>query len=263
MDTERKEPKKRAGDSRSQPFELSDAGDGSSSETGCRRPDEAPSQNCLRHLRYDKDFLWKVFGYLVEDGLHECRRVCRRWREVCSEFFTKHICIRWENLADAHLKFPNADSLSTLVPRMCSQNAWSNIRLSLTGIRSLEIDTRFLFHCRQFDVFPQRQRERFASVQLESIVLERFDECTYSPISLMAAHLTNLTHLKIGPETKSSWNTKPLSGVYKLESLSLYARHLFTQEGSLTFPSLTNLTRLEVMYDDESDVVILEVWDIT
>ena len=260
MNTERKEPKKRAGSSGSRPLKHSDAGDGSSLETECRRPDEAPSQNCPSQALQKKDILWQVFGYLVEDGLHECRRVCRRWRDVCSEFYTENICVRWEDLADAHLKFPNAVSLSILTPRVCNRSTWPNMRRSLPGIKSLEMDTGFAFHCRQFDPFPQQPCEYFAAlVRLESLTLERYDVHTYALNSSIAAHLTNLTHLRIGPETKFSWKIKPLSGVYKLESLSLHARNLFTKDGSLTFPSLTNLTRLEVMYDDESDVVILEV----
>ena len=56
---------------------------------------------------------------------------------------------------------------------------------------------------------------------------------------------------------------EPLPGVCKLKSLSLHANNLFAVDGSLTFPSLTNLTRLEVRYVGAGDVIFLKVCDIS
>ena len=257
--------KKRARSSGSQPFEHSVAGDGSSLETECRRPEEGQSQTFLSDLLYDKDFLWKVFGYLVEDGLHECRRVCRRWREVCSEFSVKHICGHWEDLAEAHLKFPNAVSvlLSTraLPPLLIhSQKAWPNTVPSLTGIKRLEMESSFLFHCQFYAQSPQLVCEYVAAlVQLESLTLGGFREFMEPLITSIVVRLTNLTHLKIDSGIPKVWDTTPLSGVRKLESLRLCTDSLFTRKGSLTFPLLTNLTRLEIVSARTSDLIALEV----
>ena len=264
-DSSSSQPKKRAGDSRSQPFEHSVAGDGSSLETECRRTEEAPSQTCLSDLLDDKDFLWKVFGYLVEDGLDECRRVCRRWHEVCSEFFTKHICGHWKDLADAHLKFPNAVSvsLSVLAPPpllIHNHNVWPSVVPSLTGIKRLEMDSTFLWNCQYWTQSPQLVCEYVASlVQLESLSLGRLPKFMEPLITSIAVCLTNLTHLKIGSERQFTWNMTPLSGVRKLESLSLCAESLCTKDGCLTFPSLTNLTRLEILRENKRSVITLEV----
>ena len=269
-DSSSSQPKKRAGDSRTQSFEHSVAGDGSSLETECRRTEEAPSQTCLSDLLYDKDFLWKVFGYLVEDGLDECRRVCRRWREVCSEFFTKHICGHWKDLADAHLKFPNAVSvsLSTRAPPpilIHRQNAWPSVVPSLTGIKRLEMDARFLYHCERHAQSPQLVCEYIATlVQLESLTLGSFCEFMEPLITSIAVRLTNLTHLQIDSSFSNAKDTTPLSGVRKLESLRFCASDLFTWNESnesltLTFPSLTNLTRLEIVSTRFFDSIALEV----
>ena len=264
--TERSKPKKRACSSGSQLSEHSDAGDRHPSNVKCPRPEEAQSQNRLRDLLHDKDFLWKVFGYLVEDGLHECRRVCRKWREVCSEFFAKSFRGHWKDLAEAHLKFPNAVnvSLSMLAPPpvIHNQDAWPSTVPSLTGIKCLKMDSAFLWNCQHFAQSPEMVCEYIASlVHLESLTLEGLREFMQSLVPSMA-HLTNLTHLKIGSQFPATWDTTPLSGVRRLENLSLYAKNLFTVEGSLTFPSLTNLTQLEVKYRKRDDI-ILEVRDIS
>ena len=260
--TTREEPKKQACGSGSQPCELSDADDRNPSVVKCRRPEDAQSQNRLHDLLHDKDFLWKVFGYLVEDGLYECRRVCRKWREVCSEFFTERIRVYWEDLADAHLKFPNAVSLSMLAydeEMDDRQNVWSNIVPSLTGIKRLEMDLEFLWNCLQSEEFPQRFCTCVDSfVQLESLTLGTLDACTYSLISSMP-HLTNLTHLKIDSALPFPLDMEPLSEVRKLKNLSVHAKSLFAENGSLTFPSLTELTQLEIECKPEFDVIFLEV----
>ena len=266
MNTERREPKKRAAGIRSHPLNQSNTSDGSSGDTEYQRPEEPPSQNVQSDVVYDKNLLWKIFGYLVEDGLQECRRVCRSWREVCSEFFTNHICVRWEDLADARLKFPNAVSvsLSILAPLECDHTAWPRLVPSLTDIKNLEMDSTFLWHYQYFASFPRRVSECFASLdQLESLTLERFDEFPHLLSSSMAAHLTNLTYLKIAPRIEFIRGTTPLSGICKLENLSLHANNLYFEDGSLTFPALTNLTRLEMMYENRNDVIFLQVCNIS
>ena len=274
--TEGRKPKKRASCSGSQPFEHADAGGRHPSNVKYPRPEEAQSQNLLRDPLYDKDLLCKIFAYLVEDGLHECRRVCRKWREVCSEFFTKSFRGHWKDLAEAHLTFPRAVyvSLSFRAPPSFfdNLNAWPNIVPSLTGVKRLEMDATFLQNCPCFVQFPPMICEYIASlVQLESLTVGIPDGRTYSLISSMAALLTNLTHLKIG-SVPSVWHMQPVPGVSKLESLSLHAIELlaadesfdiFTGRGTLTFPSLTNLTRLEIGCRFLGEVICLEVCDIS
>ena len=273
--TEGRKPKKRASCSVSQPFEHADAGGRHPSNVKYPRPEDPLSQNRLRDPLYDKDLLRKIFAYLVEDGLHECRRVCRKWREVCSEFFTKSFRGHWKDLAEAHLTFPRAVnvSLSFRAPPSFfdNLNAWPNIVPSLTSVKRLEMDATFLQNCPCFVQFPPMICEYVASlVQLESLTVGVLDGCTYSLIASMAAHLTNLTHLKIG-SAPSLWHMQPVPGVSKLESLSLQAVNLLatdeffnilTGRGTLTFPSLTNLTRLKIRCESYGDVIRLEVCDI-
>ena len=268
MSAEARKPKKQTcGGSGSQLSEQSDAGDRHPSDVKCPRPEEAQSQNRLRNLLYDKDFLWKVFGYLVEDGLHECRRVCRKWSEVCSEFFIKNFRGHWKDFTEAHVKFPNAVnvSLSMLAPPhgIHNQDAWPSIVPSLTGIKRLEMDSAFLQNCQHFAQSPEIVRAYVASLlQLEALTVGVLDGYTYSLISSVAAHLTNLTHLEIG-FARSVKHMQPIPGVSKLESLSLYARSSFTEDnGSFTFPSLTNLTRLEIRFQ-LYNFILLDVYDIS
>ena len=43
----------------------------------------------LTDLLLRKDILSRVLVHLIDSGLHECRRVCRRWYEVCSKLPVK------------------------------------------------------------------------------------------------------------------------------------------------------------------------------
>ena len=77
----------------------------------CEHVDDARSLSAL--LQTD-DLLQKVLTHLVDDGLCECRRVCRRWYDICSRLPVRlHNAHSNVALAFAN-KFPNTDSASFL-----------------------------------------------------------------------------------------------------------------------------------------------------
>ena len=47
------------------------------------------SEKSLGALLEQEYFLLKVLVYVVEDGLHECRFVCRQWRDACGKLPVK------------------------------------------------------------------------------------------------------------------------------------------------------------------------------
>ena len=66
----------------------------------------------LGELLDEEYFLSKVFKYLVDDGLHECSRVCRRWRRLSLRMHPRLARVPWEKMPDAASKFPNATSVT-------------------------------------------------------------------------------------------------------------------------------------------------------
>ena len=65
----------------------------------------------LGDLLSQKYFLSKILVHLVDSGLHECRRVCRLWCEVCNQLPVKLSPDLNENAAAVSDIFPNAVSL--------------------------------------------------------------------------------------------------------------------------------------------------------
>ena len=229
-------------------------------QTTSQRSRVPQAHDRLCALLEQEDYLSKVLGCLIDDGLHECRRVCRKWRDVCSAFPVHLIRVPWEHLRDAYLAFPKATSLSSGTKPTCDD--LPEFLTSLTGIRRLTLNGKSLWHCpRLRQIFPQQLCDHLPLLpQLESLTLEGILGHTSVFLSLAADHLTHLTHLKIDAELGSRWDKEPLFKVSKLKSLSLDVNYLFTSSGSLTFPSLTRLTRLEMTYAMAFDTDILVVW---
>ena len=65
----------------------------------------------LADLLSQEDILSKVLVHLVDSGLHECRRVCRKWYEVCNKLPVKlSLSLHGDRFVDPD-RFPNAVSL--------------------------------------------------------------------------------------------------------------------------------------------------------
>ena len=228
-------------------------------QTTSQRSRVPQAHDRLCALLEQEDYLSKVLGCLIDDGLHECRRVCRKWRAVCSALPVHLIRVPWENLRDAHLTFPKAASLSLATKTTC--NDLPEFLPSLPSIKRLTLNGKPLWYCpRLRQIFPRQLCDHLPLLpQLESLTLEGVLGQTSVFLCLVADHLTHLTHLKIDPKLGSRWDMEPLFKVRKLKSLSLDVNHLFTSNGSLTFPSLTRLTRLEMTYAMTFDTDILVV----
>lgn len=85
-------------------------------EKGTRQvpvPSSETSQGGLASLFELDYFLIAVLGYLVEHGLHECRRACRKWRDVCNKLPVR-LRVPEEKIPVAAEKFPNAISVASV-----------------------------------------------------------------------------------------------------------------------------------------------------
>ena len=215
------------------------------------RTDASPRQTCLGEVVLkDAYLLSKVLEHLVNDGVHECRRVCRKWRDVCSLLPVKLVDVRAPKFRDAARMFPNATSVSAAVDRECNSEELCEFISSFTCMKHLHL--RFvkegltLFGSPQLDIWSLPSHAPFLS-QLESLTLRsRFINYKLW-LWMVREHLTNLAHLEItGNCFIHGWNVDPLPETHELKSLSIRANYLSNSEGTLIFPPSETLTRLEV-----------------
>ena len=215
------------------------------------RTDASPRQTCLGEVVLkDAYLLPKVLEHLVDDGLHECRRVCRKWRDVCSLLPVKLVDVRAPKFRDVARILPYATSVSVTVDRECNSEEFCEFISSFTRIKRLHLRDAELSHdflsSAWLDICSLPSHAPFLS-QLESLTLRSRFMNSRLWIWMVREHLTNLAHLEItGNCFIRRWNVDPLPETHKLKSLSIKANYLFNREGTLIFPPSETLTRLEV-----------------
>jgi len=85
-------------------------------------------------------YLTKVLGYLLDDGLHECRRVCRKWYDVCNRMPVKLGRISVEEIPAIVNKFPNAVSFYRILIDSLKEGARNDeVTGAIESLRQLEI----------------------------------------------------------------------------------------------------------------------------
>ena len=198
----------------------------------------------------DEYLLSRVLGHLVDDGLHECRRVCRKWRDVCSLLPVKLVDVRRSRFRDVARIFPYAASVSVTVGNECNSDELCECISSFTRIKHLHLREHELYVdsllAPRLDIQSLLSHVPFLS-QLESLTTSSVT-MDYEPwFWMVREHLTNLTHLEIGGDRSIDWeNMDPLPETHKLKSLSIRANRLLNSKGMSIFPPSENLTRLEV-----------------
>lgn len=203
-------------------------------------------------------FLLMVLKHLVDDGLHECRRVCRRWREAVSQLPVKLTLHAPDWLPSAQAAFPAAGSLR------CVQE--------LTSM-DVALRSQISCHCHSFDlngamlqqILSFRQLEKlamycwerdgllafemsFASLtHLKSLELTLMSGvCTFQQCSRCFRNLSQLTHLALGLSNRSMHDAQPITELTNLQSLALHPDMIAKTDGALLFPCVPNLTKLVV-----------------
>ena len=199
----------------------------------------------LGTLLENEDILHKVLSYVVaDDGLHEARRVCCQWCEACMRLPVKIRGIRPDEVERVATMFPEAISL---VPNYLLDSADVVERHlmphlpRLTKLRHLslvlpeeEIDIECL------------QTSLLSLDRLQSLTLEIVYENALRDALSTVKHLTNLVRLDLGIVHDIQTFLEPVTELRGLRELTVDVRVLINIRGQLLFPSLTQLTRLEV-----------------
>lgn len=246
------------------------SGDGSASDLpeGNLSVDPQPStltasssaSNSGRSLR---DWLEKpchlelVLRHLVDDGLHECRRVCRLWRDVCDDLPVKLGEIPKEDIAHIVRKFPKAVAMRMRTGPDCTlrnvdQPLFDSIS-QLTYLENLGIEAYVGegqgTGCNFTDLLGPHYLNSHCLRSLR-ISLDSGDyDCLY--ICSQIRYLTNLTSLivlfpdRYFEEIQPYLNIEPFTELKKIEHLDVGFLLVGSGEG-LMFPSLTNLTSLSL-----------------
>ena len=208
------------------------------------------SEKTLGTLLEQDHFLFEVLACVMEDGLHECRLVCRRWRDVCRQL---PVAIQPGIAFDASKvmkmateRFPNAtalrlgewrrrkDALDTgsmrLLPRLGNlrtlQMRFEGERPAAEALRSTLLSMRLLRSL----AFSVSRRSDFAAW-----------------ISILQS-LTKLTSLDLRAPRIIRARLGPITELQGLLNLTGDFHLLVTSGDRLLFPSLTRLTALKVYW---------------
>ena len=221
-------------------------------ESSSPQPDQSNPEKTLGVL-FDnsEDLLLKVLSYVVDDGLHECRRVCRRWQDACGKLPIKlgNRCLC--RLGEAAELFPEAVSLTLesdfgigdFSGRQAIQHlsrfgnlqslclvAYSKV-VKMNSLATLLPSTHIL---RSLDVTVDRKDN------LDGIV---------HALRL----LPNLEELTVFVSHFIQTDLEPITELQELTCLKTGFPVMFNSRGELLFPSLTRLTRLHLRHIHEHE----------
>ena len=208
------------------------------------------SEESLGALLEDEHFLLKVLVYVVEDGLHECRLVCRQWRDACGKLPVKLGRVPLDKLQKAADLFPKAKTMRIDVTIYSTGPIET---LTISHLPRLENLNHFSLHI--YGKYVDRNLIAcFSSMQhLRSLRLNITAEDTLHCFVHDLHYLKNLTSLYL-IHTCHLWNDlEPNSSVQGLSQLEISHESLINRRGELVFPMLSGLTSLDVYHRSNSD----------
>ena len=198
----------------------------------------------LSVLLEQEDLLQKVLSFVAEDGLHECRRVCRRWREACGKVPVKIRRVRPDELGKVADLFPKTSSLTIyhwlktanavekeLIPHLTRLRDLNQLDLSLS---KMAIDVNPLLGC-----LPSMQRLRMLCIRVGR-------EDTLHDVVHVLRRLENLLSLDLSVDCVIQRDLEPVAELQGLKELVVDIQVLFNSRHELLLPSLTGLVHLTV-----------------
>ena len=210
--------------------------------SGETRPRRSSPKN-IGTLLKDECFLEKVLHYLIDDGgLHECRRVCRKWNAACKALPVKLRRVPRQDLHKVLATFPNAVEVSC-TPRFPSDDL--DVARQLAGMSSLENLDRLEYSTDGIYTNVEiNHEETYNRLQSLGVFL---NPASCESFRNALPHLTRLKKLNVEVSLRPgvdprSWN--PFTELEGLRELALSARLLKNGSNQILFPSsaLTKLT---------------------
>ncbi len=194
-------------------------------------------------------FLRRVFVHLIEDGLHECRLVCRLWNDTVKKMPVRLKLSNGKHTPFLVKTFPNAVAFKT--PDIVFFNYRNYIPVDavffrhcalLKQLRHLEILVRGSFYLGDgFESCFQNM------LQLQSLIIRlELQEGEAYRFYEGIRQLTQLTRLAVNHWSNPSFQAPPLRELKKIQSLDCSSYRPTTHSGALICPSLTALTHLSL-----------------
>lgn len=236
---------------------------------------KSSSDRQLGKLLQDDYFLLKILTLLVDDGLHECRRVCRKWYKVCNEL---PVAVNVPNdlIPVAVDRFPNATAVSGAIG--CCSRGKQGLQFPKPGGDELVIPwfsclsqfkrlhgLKLSFDCKYCDglgmnAFHFMLDETPDSNQMcqQLCSLEISARCASIRMTDLFSGLRRLTNLrKLCLEGRiGDLTIEPFTELRKIEDLRI-RRMLTNSDGELLFPVANKLTH--ILFCERSDLEVLEV----
>ena len=206
-------------------------------------------------------YLSKILGHLVDYGLQECRRVCRKWRQVCNKLPVKLNGVRFDEVRILAERFPNAAKWD--MERYPAVSLYPDREKQRHIPQAEEMETCLLYlprfknlkHLKFEFISLKKDANRWSPLfeelgesfqTLEKLTsLEIVVDCEEDDSLCFASqlrYLTNLTSLEMQLKP-CGLPIEPFTELQKIERLDV-PDYLVTQDQRLMFPELTNLTHL-------------------
>ena len=209
---------------------------------GNRQP---PQRSLGVLLKNNEHLLHKILLCMMDEGLHECRRVCRHWRDACGKLPIKSCKSRGAgNLLRVVNLFPEAVSLrvessfsgSDVVGRQAIQHLSRLKNLRDLGLAVLPV---------QPDI-DSLTALRSTKESLRSFDVAVDQKGTLNDVVRVLRLLTNLEKLRLRVCCNIQTDLDPVNELRGLKHLCINLIAMVNSRGELLFPSLTRLTHLSV-----------------
>ena len=205
--------------------------------------------NPLSAVLEEDILLSKVLGYLIDDGLPQCRRVSRKWRRICNQLPVKLYHVEEKELNEIGERFPRAASVTF-------ENSYNLKRGALTHVSQESIELLGTFQCLRHWAIPIDlccpcfilSATSLAPVsELTSLTLDVSSGASFPNLYNSLRRLTNLTRLKMMDlRDPISEMVGPFTELVHIQDLSMSYQLFSCTKSACMFPSLTRLTRLEL-----------------
>ena len=187
-----------------------------------------------------EDLLFKVLSCVMEDGLHECRRVCRRWRDACRKLPVELYNVHPDKLQRVVELFPEAVSL-TMRKRIGGEGITEGKTIPqlsrLKNLQHLHLSCNKLGNAGSLvTCLPTLDR-------LQSLALW-LDRDVSGDVVQALRYLTNLESLSIDISRFDQTDLEPVTELRGLRNLTIGVQLIANERGELLFPSPTRLTFL-------------------
>lgn len=197
----------------------------------------------------------KVLEHLVADGLHECRRVCHKWKAACSKMGVRLTARSQEDIPalaerfsgasfiGAHFEPPYFDQSDNVAHRCLRRDFFTDLT-ALKGLKGFALETV------DYWAFESSEVTMACLTQLEALEIRMDGELNHiASFYSSLCFLTRLTRLALNTPDVGRLQLNPFTNLTRIKELEVSPCLLFNEDGQLLFPPSENLTQLILGWD--------------